>query len=387
MLLRPDDEPIPMEQSELSKAALLEKLAASGRPVTARQLERWSKAGLIGRPARRHLPGVRGSVSYFEAEAFAQAAALFDAAQPVKGKGDRRLDKRAFLLWWSGEGTAQDPRSLLLKTLSPLFKALHRIRTAAQTTIVEPPSDDNDPSFDAADAFVEQHRGEVIREPVLRATRKNLGGSDSDLVSVMVAGLTIALGGAPVLETSHIEGEPSLASLFAKAFRLQDLPVSEGTSPEDQVPELLEPAGIFANRDELETFVRGLSDAEVETARRFARVFVEDMPAIFEAYGILTGRNPFHGLMQFAARSQPASKAQFVIATAWIMRQNGSANCESIIQQVEQHRSQVQALRMLAEAFPEHRSLLLTRNAKRLAALPEETRKEMIDSVRHLLPK
>jgi hypothetical protein len=388
MVLRPDDEVGSVEQSELSKAELLEKLRASKRPVTSRQLERWSKAGLIARPQRRHLPGVRGSVSFFRTEAFAQAAGLFDAAQRAKGRvGDRRLDKRAFLLWWSGERIAQNSRALLLKTIAPLFKSLERIRAEAQTTIVEHPGEDDDASFDAAEAFVERHGRESIRVPVLRATRKNLGRSESDFASLMVAGLTIALGGMPVFGSSHIDGEPSLESLFARAFKLQDLPSSENTNPEEQVPELLEPARIFANVKELEAFVLGLSDAELETARKFTRVFVEDMPTIFEAYGVLVGRNPFQGLMQFAAQSQSYTKAQIIIAVAWLIRRHGSANCESIIQQVEQNRSNVQALCMLAKAFPEHRTLLLKRNATRLAALPEETRQKMLDSVKQFIPK
>jgi hypothetical protein len=388
MVLRPDDQAGLMGPSELPKVELLEKLRASGRPVTTRQLERWSKSGLIARPERRHIPGLRGSMSFFPAEAFAQAAALFDAAQPAKARvGDRRLDKRAFLLWWSGEPIAQDSRAVLLKTIAPLFKALERIRAEAQTTIFEPPSEDDDPSFDAADAFVERHRREPLRVPVLRATRKNLKRSDSDFASLMVAGLTIALGGMPVFGSSHIDGEPSLESLFARAFRLHDLPSSEGTNLEEQVPELLEPARIFADREQLKTFVLSLSDAELETARKFTRVFVEDMPTIFEAYGVLVGRNPFQGLMQFAAQSQPFTKAQFIIGTAWLLRRHGSANCESIIQQVEQNRSRVQAVCMLAKAFPEHRTLLLTRNAKRFAALPEETRRKIADTLKNFIPE
>jgi hypothetical protein len=374
-------------ESEISKAELLERLRRSKRSVTARQLERWSKVGLVARPVRRHVPGVRGSVSFFPAEAFSQAAAMFDAAQPANA-GDRRLSKRAFLLWWSGERIAQDPRTLILATVSPLFKALERVRTEGQTTRVEPTSEDDDPAFDAADSFYVRHRREPLREPLLRATHKNLGRSESDFASFVITGLTIALGGMPLFGSTHIEGEPSLESLFVRGLRLNDLPPPEdGKSFEQQLPELIEPGRIFADRKELTRFVNDLGDDELETSRKFTRVFVEDIPVILEAYGVLFGKHPFGGFVQFLAKCQPVTRAQVIIGVAWLLRRHGTADCQRLVQLIEQARSRAQATCMLAKAFPEYRSLLLTRNAKQLAALPEVTRGKMLDAVRTIVPE
>jgi len=129
-----------MGSDVLTKDRLLARLATSERPVTPRKLERWYKAGHMDRPERRHLPGVRGSVSVFPARAFEQAAALYDAAHPANPDaiGDRRLDERAFLLWWSGKPIVHDVRQLLLRLARRTFDAVERMRAYQPTQIVGP---------------------------------------------------------------------------------------------------------------------------------------------------------------------------------------------------------------------------------------------------------
>jgi hypothetical protein len=385
---------------EESREELLSRLSASDRPVTSRQLERWCKAGKVTRPVRRHARGVRGSVSYFPPQAFEQAAAMFDASRHVTG-GDRRLRVRGFLLWWQGKPIAEDPRALLLKAVAPMLRPIDRIRNEPRTEVInEPPEDDEDIAFDIADAYVSRHAHELARGSVLRRMRRNLGKRSEDVLSVMSALLTAALGGAPILDRPSLPGDDSLAFLVLKSFGGDDfrsmaekaqvngsVPASSQESPraEDQIHDILDLAGNLFDRGKLNDFVASLRDEELNAARRYARVLFDDLPVVFESHELLFGKNRFAATTRILSRLPTEAIAFSVIGVAWLVRVHGGDRFQSIVENIEQARPRAEALCTLARAFPDYRELFLSKNVDRLAALPDDTRQEMWDSIRTLV--
>lgn len=365
-------------QAELSKAELLALLEGSNRPITARQLERWSKATHVDRPTRRHVSGVRGSVSYFPARAFGQAAALYDAGRPLKGSEavtDRRLRERAFLLWWSGNPIVYDTRQLLLRFARNMLDAVDRMRDQKPTPVIG--DDPGNLAFETADAFVQEHQPQHLKWNLVSAFSDNLAGDRNDLASVMTFIFTGALGGTLVLDPSPCKDEPSLAQLVLQAVGFSEVPSEE--TPEEQIGGLFEDIDLFADRDRLADFVRYLSDEELSTARQCARVFFEDLPAIFEMQGVLFGKRATARVLKaFCRMTSVPYKAVFVIAMAWLLRKKGSPGALHLLNQIKEEAPKAKGLCKAVKAFPKYRKLFLLKNQARLGALPEELRLQML---------
>lgn len=364
----------------VTKDQLLARLAASKRPIPARKLERWYKAGHMDRPERRHLPGVRGSVSVFPVGAFQQAAALYDAAHSTNPKalGDRRLDERAFLLWWSGKPIVHDVRQLLLRLARGMLDAVERARTYKPTQIVGADfRDGEDPAFDTADAYFQEHPPEGLKGKLFKAMFANLARKGVDLQSVMITMFTAALGGMMTFEGSHDKDEPSLAFLILKAFGFSQF--SSDATPEHQVTGITKSVSFFADRAQVTAFTQTLSDEELAIARKCARAMFEALPEIFEAQAILFGKRATARILRaFSSMASTHFKATSIIATAWLLRREGTANALRLVGQIEEALPQAQAMSKLAKTFPQYRKEFLTKNADKLAALPEETKQQML---------
>ena len=372
-----------MAAAALTKDQLLQRLRRSDRPVTRRQLERWSKAGHMDRPTRRHVPGIRGSVSFFPSRAVDQAAALYDAAQskaPKDGAGDRRLDERAFVLWWARKPIVHDPRKLLLLFSAPLLNAVQNVRAHESIEVVGL-DESEDPAFDIADAYFQEHPPERFKGRLFSALSSNLSHRPQDLVSVMTTMTAGALGGITVLEASPRDDDPSLASLVLQAFGFAQFPST--TSPEEQVKGVLRNVSFFANRDHVNDFVRGLSDEELDIARKCTRSFFEDLPAIFEAQGVLFGKSATAKILRaFSRMATIAIKASTVVGMAWLLRQEGRENALRLVDQIKEAAPMARGVSKLTKAFPEYRKLFLQKNLDRLTALPEETRQKILTVVK-----
>jgi len=370
-----------MPPADLSKEQLLAKLHASGRPVTPRQLERWWKAGHIVRPQRRHVPGLRGSLSVFPARAYEQATALFDAAhaRPDNDRdSDRRLDERVFLVWWEGKPIANDPRRMLLNFASPMLASIEAVRAYEGTTIVDPePDGDDDAIFNACEQYLLEHPPHKFKDRLFGVFFRNLGKHSEDMFSVMVTMAASALGWMPLLEPSHHPEEPSLAALIRKAFGFAEFESDD--SDETQVYGVLKNIGLFADRQRITNFVLALTDEELETARRCARAFLEGLPPIFECQSLLFGKKTLAKLLRaFVSMLTAGLKSTMVIGLAWMLRQGFRENAVRLAEQIEEGAPKARALCIVARTFPQYRELLSNRNLTKLAELPEDTKSEML---------
>ena len=342
------------------------------------------------------MSGVRGSVSYFPSEAFAQAAAMFDESS---------RGVQAFALWWAGKPIAQDARDVLVAAATLVLREIDRVRVAEPTVVlgVNDPDDPDDPAFDAADNYVSLHQAKPIRGHLSSTIYRNLGRSKSDFASVIVVILTIALGGHPFVdEPSSIDDEPSLRVLLLKSFGGDDFPSPQNSAAphplgseerraankhqEAELSTFLAAASILSEREALSSFVLSLGDEEIEAARKYAHMFYEDLPVIYEANELLYGRNTFaRTLRTLAKQASIGVKAFGTIAVAWLLREVGRERFDLILKPCNLALPGARALCTLARTFPKYRELLLAKNAARLAALPEETKSKMFDSIKDLV--
>jgi hypothetical protein len=80
-----------------SREQVIAYAAGLGYCVTAAQLVRWHRSGLLPRPSQRSLGRGRGTMTVYPPGAAAQVVALCQIRE-----GERRLDRIAFRLWWEG---------------------------------------------------------------------------------------------------------------------------------------------------------------------------------------------------------------------------------------------------------------------------------------------
>lgn len=368
--------------TDLSKKKLLEKLHASDRPVSARQLERWWKAGHMDRPERRHLVGQRGSVSVFSARAFDQAAALYDATQPRESGAptDRRLDERAFLLWWSGKPIAQDPRQLTLRLASPLLKAIEAIKAYRGTPVLDFDPRDSEAEYDAVERYFQEHPPEQLKGQLFRTLFRNLGRRPDDMLSVVFTMTVSAMGHVPLIEASGSRDEPSLATLVLKALGLGEF--QSDLSEEAQVDAVLRNISAFSDRETISNFVLARTDEEMNTARRYASALLEGLPAIFELQSVLFEKKSTARLMHaFSKMTTTGLKAAATIGIAWLLHKESPENGLRLVEQIEQEAPRARGLCSLARAYPQYRELFLSKNLARLAELPEDKKRDMYEYI------
>ncbi len=87
-----------MDDGGETAAQLRETARAHGHAITPEQLVRWHRAGLLPRPAQRHLGRGRGTVTVYPAGAAAQLVALMRLHEG----GRLRVQQAGWALWWEG---------------------------------------------------------------------------------------------------------------------------------------------------------------------------------------------------------------------------------------------------------------------------------------------
>ena len=93
-----------------SRDDLIKSAASLGYAITAAQLARWHRAGLLPRPSQRSLGRGRGTETVYPAGTSVQLVALCHRKEE-----ERRLDRLAFGLWWDGFTVDPDVIKGLLK--------------------------------------------------------------------------------------------------------------------------------------------------------------------------------------------------------------------------------------------------------------------------------
>jgi hypothetical protein len=120
--------------SGLTRAEIVQAVRSRGLRVTASQVERWHKAGLLPAPRRRSLGRGHGTESRYHPIALAQAAAIAVYRRDIKS-----LDSIRWALWCFGFDVTSSVRAYLLGYLK---HEVSRLRTALEEFEAETAADD-----------------------------------------------------------------------------------------------------------------------------------------------------------------------------------------------------------------------------------------------------
>lgn len=103
--------------------------AAFGNKVSAAQLARWHRAGLLPRPRQQPLGRGLGTATLYPSGTSAQLVALCQIREE-----ERRLDRVAFRLWWEGFSVdSQVIRNHLTATIAPMEEKVRQAAANAET--------------------------------------------------------------------------------------------------------------------------------------------------------------------------------------------------------------------------------------------------------------
>ena len=203
-----------IEARRESKQEVLEAVAAAGYPLSAPQLARLHRAGVIDEPEGRSLGRKRGRVSLYPggtASKVIRAAALADV--------ERRLPERAWLIWWlDGGAMSRAARQFMEETAVKLDEQFSMARqlAAGQEVTVDGESFDLDRLYRA----VEEGR---LDGPLATARRRVGKDKMSSILKFLVEFGTGTFTGFPIdqlLQSSAPEEELVEAGLgLARARR------------------------------------------------------------------------------------------------------------------------------------------------------------------------
>jgi len=331
---------------KIDEHTLLRRAAEAGALVTADQLKRWRRAGLIQRPRQEHARGRRGSRSWYPPETVAQLVAVAGLHATM-----HRLNDLVVAVWWAGHWVQRGAR--------PAFRP---VRGGGRDRARHEPA--RSLAGARADATALAGWARRLRELLWLFCVLGLGGEhewepdeeDAD-------------GDAPALETL-LEQAAGLDRAKREGLAGNEPWLPDGVRARDAVLELRD-AGAF----ELEDFarpVRDATDAQLDQAREDARLFSEPLATIGQVIESLVGQD-VAGIGSLAALAvQDASDRAGMIRTMLVLRRAaGDEAFARIGQTVKEHYAVFTAIQQLRAALPEHAHLLRLDLSDRLADLPD----------------
>jgi hypothetical protein len=200
------------------------KLAASlGYAVTAAQLARWHRAGLLPRPSQRSLGRGRGTETVYPVGTSVQLVALCHMKDE-----ERRLDRLAFGLWWDGFTVDLNVVRVLLKaTAEPMEGKLREAATSGQVarTFGAPLRQVLGPQRIAAIAAELEHAGDLDTDTAVLPWKSAPPGIPSldDLADVLGRAMASRLAGDPLSDLIAQASETDLARARDRAKLIMSL--------------------------------------------------------------------------------------------------------------------------------------------------------------------
>ena len=272
-------------RSEVEESELLAGAARAGEEVSAHQLKRWRRAGLIPRPRVVHTKGVRGSGTLYPAWAVEQLVAVARLHRTVRG-----LDELVVAVWWEGHWVhAEALRATLIEPLQQLSEEARAARGGGQ-----------DP-YEAADQLLVGMKADGAPSKATALIRSRLSGR-ADFLDLLWTFLVIGLGGQAPWEQedrSLPDPAPGALALLARATgvdrAMRDDPAGNGPwLPADFdlrafVAELRD-AGAFDLQDAAGP-IREASEQQLAQAREDALLFAGSLALVGTALEGLLGED------------------------------------------------------------------------------------------------
>lgn len=350
-------------RGEVDERTLMRQVAHAGVEVSADQLKRWRRGGLVPRPRQEHARGLRGSRSWYPPWTADQLEAVARLHQTA-----HRLDELRVDVWWAELWV--EPRAVRASLVSLLD------RTSAKARAIRGEHRD---ASEAADAIVSATNLKSDASAAVRLMRRRLGHRRDDLLNVLWVLLVLGLGGELVWEAEDEDEAPSARELLERAGgmdRAKRESVADGepwlpstANARDYLSQLRD-AGAF-NVEDLARPIREASDEDLEQARADAHLFADRLSIVGNALEGLLGED-VAGLGSLAALVPDDSwdRAALVRNMVILRRITSAQAFAEIARMVDEVHDRSAAIVKLRATFPQYGGLLRLDMDRRLAALP-----------------
>ena len=362
----------------ITQTALLDAAERLGACVSADQLKRWRRGGLLPRPAVEHVAGVRGSRALYPERAVEQLVIVERLHRSAF-----RLDALRVAVWWEGHWV--EPRALRAALIAPLERLSAQARALTSGT--------EDP-FEAADVILAAMTVERASSLVTSLLRTRVG-SNADLLELMWTFISLGFGApGPWAEEDRSEdAAPDFLQLLARATgtdRMRANPAGFGRwIPPDfdlaKFTEDLQSAGAFDIAD-MSRPIRDASDAALLRARDDAMMFYDGLNTIGHVLQELRDEEiPWLSALCVLAPESAADRSSLIRNMLLLRTLAGEEAFARVTALVEGEHSRFRAISEVRAALPQHRSILHADAKERLAALPPtEAAEVQADVARYL---
>ena len=364
--------------SGVTRAELLAAAHREGVEVSADQLKRWRRAGLVPRPTVEHVAGVRGSRALYPEWAIEQLVIV-----ERLHRSTRRLNALRVAVWWEGHWVEPDAlRSALIAPLDRLSAQAHKLTTGTK----DPPT--------AADAIVDAMKIEQASSQVTSMLRKRVGGN-SGLINLMWTFVSLGYGApGPWTEEDRTEDPaPTFLELLERAtgtdrMRANPVVTASWIPPDFDLATFtqdLQSSGAFDITD-MSRPIRQATDEALEQARADATMFYDRLNTIARVLKELRDEEiPWLEALSVLA-PQSAFDRSGLIRNMLILRTLAGDDALAMIAAlVESEHARFKAIGEVRAALPQHGSILRTDAQQRLAKLPPDKAAEVqADLARYL---
>jgi hypothetical protein len=334
----------------ITQAQLLAAADSQGAAVSADQLKRWRRAGLVPRPTVERVAGVRGSRALYPRWAIEQLSSVERLHRSI-----HRLDALRVAVWWDGHWV--QPDALRAALITPLD------RISAQAC--ELTGDAEDP-FEAADAVVAAITIEHVSSKITSLLRKRLGGN-ADLINLIWTFLSLGFG-APGPWTQDDRAQdpaPDFLQLLERATGT-DLMRAKQTGVGDWIgrdfnmakfTEELQSAGAFDIED-MGRPIRDATDDALQQARLDAAMFYERLHTIGQGLQELRDEEiPWLKALDVLAPENAADRSG-LIRNMLLLRALAGDELAQVETLVEREHTRFRAIGKIRAALPQHQSVL-----------------------------
>jgi hypothetical protein len=362
----------------VTQAELLASADQQGADVSAHQLKRWRRAGLVPRPTVERVAGLRGSRALYPGWAIEQLAIVERLHRSI-----HRIDALRVAVWWEGHWVQPDALR------SALIAPLERVSAQAREL-----TDNAEDPFAAADAIVAAMAIENVSSKITSLLRKRLG-SNADLINLIWTFLSLGFGApGPWVEDDHTEDPaPDFLELLERATGtdlMRTKPTGAGgwIAPDFDLAkftEELQNAGAFDVED-MSRPIRDATDVALQQARAYAAMFYDGLNAIGQVLQELRDEEiPWLSALSTLEPEDAADRSGLIRNMLILRALAGDETLAQVGALVEREHARFRAIGEIRAALPQYQSILRTDAREQLTKLgPAKAAKVRADIDRYL---
>ncbi len=358
----------------ITQTDLLAVAKRRGATVSADQLKRWRRAGLLPRPDVRHPSGIVGSRALYPAWAIEQLVIVERLHRTT-----HRLDALRVAVWWESHWI--EPEALRAALIAPLDRISAQARKLA---------DGAEDPFEAADAIIATMTIERASSNVTSLLRKRLGGN-ADLINLLWTFFSLGFGApGPWTEEDRSEDPaPGFLEVLERAtgtdrMRANPTGVARWIPPDfdmTKFTEGLQNAGAFEIQD-MGRPIREASDAAILQARNDAAMFYDGLHTIGQVLEeLLDEEIPWLNALSALTPQSAADRAGLIRNMLVLRSLAGDEGFGRVAELVETEHARFRAIGEIRAALPQYQWILRADTQQRLAGLPAARAAEVREDI------